>query len=390
MSGIRVVFAKNVALLVSDPKALALTFLLPIAIALLSGFAFSGMEGGEGKGTARKTGLLVIDADGTPETARLVARLRASGALAIEVPEGGLDAARERLRLGQDAAALVIPKGTGERLKAGLFGAGFSGGPPTLTLLVDPSKSAETGMLQGVLFREVMGMLAGDAFPDAGGMPEPVRFVVEAVAAPAAEGSPFEGYDGFAHAFAGMGVMFLLFGVLEGGCLLIRERQRGTLARIVASPTPAWTVLAGEACYLVALGVLQLSVMLAVAHVFGVRVRGSWLGLAAVVVAGSAAAAGFGLLIAALFRTEKTAQPVAILVILVTSALGGSWWPLFITPKAMQDAASLTLTKWAVGGLEGALWRGWGLGDILWPHAAILAGMAVVLGAIAWWRFRFE
>jgi ABC-2 type transport system permease protein len=130
--------------------------------------------------------------------------------------------------------------------------------------------------------------------------------------------------------------------------------------------------------------------MLAIAQVFfGVRVVGSWAGLACVVVAASAAASGFGLCIAALFTTERQAQPVAILVILVMSALGGSWWPLFITPPVMQELASVTITKWAVGGLEGALWRGLDFAEMA-PNALVLLAMAGGLYAIAWWRFRYE
>ena len=363
----------------------------------------------------------------------------------------GRPRAHDAIRLGKRPAALLIPAGTGERIDAGLFGAAMGGGPPTLTLWVDPSRQAEVGMLQGALYRAAMEVVAADSFsrtggrrqlermmerlradgavpdgeraelqafldrglafmdaipgadgaaggdaeadprnPFAGGMPEPVKFSVETISAGGGESSPFAGYDGYAHAFAGMGVMFLLFGVLEGGLFLIRERHRGTLARVVASPTAPHTVLVAQSIFGITLGVAQLVLMLVIAWAFfGVRVVGSWPGLVAVVVAASAAAAGFGLCIAAFFRTERQAQPVAILIILVTSALGGSWWPLFVTPPLMQDLASVTITKWAVGGLEGALWRGWGFGDMAWP-ACILLGMATGLHALAWWRFRFE
>ncbi|MCI0341728.1 MAG: ABC transporter permease [Planctomycetales bacterium] len=455
MTGFLAILRKNRDLFLSDPKGLFLTFLMPVVIASLAGAAFSGMgggeEGGNGESEARKVPLLVVDEDATPASRKLVDRLAKAKGIEVQVPEGGLAAARDAIRLGKRPAALVIPKGTGEALERGLFAAAFSGRKPKLALLVDPSRQMETGMLRGVLFQEVMAAAAGDLFSaeggrrmmrtsledvekagdllteekaqlreafglglqfmerlgdaaprvrgegapgggpaGAGGMPQPFEIAEEAVTA-GGRSNPFQGYSNFAHAFAGMGVMFLLFGVLDGGLLLIRERARGTLARIVASPTPASALLLGEAVWLVGMGVLQLAVMLAVAHLpfFGVRVQGSWAGLALIAVATSAAGAGFGLAIAAFFRTEKAAQGAAILVILVMSALGGSWWPLFITPKPMQDMASWTITKWAVGGLEGALWRGWSLAEIA-PSAGILAGMAALLGGIAWARFKFE
>ncbi len=455
MTGFLAILRKNRDLFLSDPRGLLLTFLMPVVIASLAGAAFSGMggDGGDGDGTSeeRRVALLVVDEDGTAGSRKLLDRLGKAKGIEIHVPEGGLPAARDAIRLGKSPAALVIPKGTGEALERGLFAAAFSGRKPKLTLLVDPSRQMETGMLRGVLFQEVMAAAAGDLFsaeggrralktnledieraeglapdekarlreafgfgmqfmerlggalprggegggPDGGpaaggGMPQPFEIAEEAVTA-GGRSNPFQGYSNFAHAFAGMGVMFLLFGVLDGGLLLIRERARGTLARIVASPTPAGAVLLGEGVWLVGMGVLQLAVMLAVAHlpIFGVRVQGSWAGLGLIAVATSAAGAGFGLAIAAFFRTEKAAQGAAILVILVMSALGGSWWPLFITPKPMQDMASWTITKWAVGGLEGALWRGWSLAEIA-PSAGVLGAMALLLGGIAWVRFKFE
>lgn len=457
---LRAFLRRDLQLLFSDPKGLALTFALPVIVAILSGWAFSGMGKKPDDGPAEpRIRLLLVDEDGTPPTRRLVERIgRIEGVGVEELPVAagpehreGRERAHDAIRLGTRPAALLIPPGTGARIEAGLFGAAMAGGPPTLTLWVDPSRQAEVGMLQGALYRAAMEVVAADSFsrtggrrqlerlmrqlgddadvpdaertelqrffarglefmdaipeaqpgdagggaadarnPFAGGMPEPVRFAVETVSAGGGESSPFAGYDGYAHAFAGMGVMFLLFGVLEGGLFLIRERHRGTLARVVASPTAPHTVLVAQSLFGIGLGVAQLALMLAIAHLlFGVRVVGSWPGLVCVVVAASAAAAGFGLCIAAFFRTERQAQPVAILIILVTSALGGSWWPLFVTPQLMQDLASVTITKWAVGGMEGALWRGWSFGDMA-PSALILLGMATALHALAWWRFRYE
>ena len=135
---------------------------------------------------------------------------------------------------------------------------------------------------------------------------------------------------------------------------------------------------------------VQLTVMIAFGIlVFKVPVLGPWPGLVAMVLATAAVAAAFGMAIAAFGRTEKQVHGYAILVILVMSALGGSMMPIWIMPQWMQDAASFTITKWAVNGLEAVTWRGLGYGEI-WQELTILCGITLGLGVLAIRRFRWD
>jgi hypothetical protein len=56
----------------------------------------------------------------------------------------------------------------------------------------------------------------------------------------------------------------------------------------------------------------------------------------------------------------------------------------------MQTAASVTINKWAMLGFEGATWRGMSFGEICWPNAAVLFGMAALFFGLAVWRFRWD
>ena len=60
---------------------------------------------------------------------------------------------------------------------------------------------------------------------------------------------------------------------------------------------------------------------------------------------------------------------------------GGGMMPQFIMPPWMQTAGNLSPVKWAILGIEGALWRGFTPAEMLLP-CAILVGFGAVCFAL--------
>src|SRR5205807_1028178 len=54
-------------------------------------------------------------------------------------------------------------------------------------------------------------------------------------------------YNGYAHAFAGMGIQFLLFAGIDLAVGILLERQRGLLKRIRSAPISRQTLLGAKA-----------------------------------------------------------------------------------------------------------------------------------------------
>ncbi len=94
------------------------------------------------------------------------------------------------------------------------------------------------------------------------------------------------------------------------------------------------------------------------------------------------AVATFGLVLASVCRTRAQLGALSTLVILVMSSIGGSMFPRFLMPQAMQNAGLLTINAWAIEGFTKVFWR-----DVpvfqLWPQVLVLVGIAIVLFAIA-------
>lgn len=429
------ILMKNVRLFLADRKGLAISLALPIVLATITGLAFSGV--GKKKGP-RRLALAVTDLDRSAESRKLADALEASEQLAVTRLDAA-DDAREGVRRREYVAALVIHPGAGRRLRE-LF---YAEEKARFTLYQDPSRQMEAGLLQGVLMEKTMQSVTAGLF-DADGARANMQRGLEALGGPAGDedeetrqlraflrnglaffdsmpgredgegpggeaaterlSRPFElevesvsgseekqkaSFHMMAQTFSGMGVMFLLFTVLDGALAFVRERSRGTLARLRAAPVSKASILLGESGAYFLIGLGQLVILFAFGTiVFGIPFYGSKAGLVLVALATCWAVTGFGLAIAALGRTEKQVQGISILVILVMSALGGSWFPLWLMPDFMQAAASFTITKWSVMGFEAVTWRGLGLDAVLLP-AAVLAGIGTALfaGAMAFCRW---
>ena len=113
------------------------------------------------------------------------------------------------------------------------------------------------------------------------------------------------------------------------------------------------------------------------------------IGLMVLISAITLASTGLGLLVAVFVTTKDQADSVSTMIVLIMSAMGGSWWPLFIMPQFMQDLAHLTITAWAMEGFYDLLYFDLGLAGIL-KEVGVLLLMTILFFGLAIFRFRFE
>ncbi len=415
---------KDVLLFMANPRALLMSFAAPIAIASFFGYAM----GGSGQTETSRIPVLVADRDASAISREIVSRL--SSEKALEVKPSAAEEAREAVRKGKATVAVVIPKDFGQSAGQAFFG---DAQKPEIAVLYDPSHEAERGMVQGILTGDVMQavskeMFAGEtgrevvrkSLPEiensqtlsaadkkllgdllhsverlnnaqpgsaglSGGVTVPYSTHIEAVTA--RQGIQ---YNGYAHAFAGMGVQFILFLGIDVGIGLLLQRQLGLWKRLRAAPLSRGMLLGSRAVSAALLSfVIVLINFLFARVVFGVRVEGSMAGFVGVVAALALMTASFGLLIAALGKTPETSRGLAILATLLLVMLGGAWIPMFLFPKWMQTATLIMPTRWAIDGLEAMTWRGLGWNAALAPIAVLLL-FSAIFGALAVMRFRWE
>lgn len=156
------------------------------------------------------------------------------------------------------------------------------------------------------------------------------------------------------------------------------ERRYGVLKRLGATPLPRSGLLAAKTAAVLAVEALQVLLLTVVGLLLGWRPHGSPLTVAALLLLGTAAFSGLGLLMAGTLRAEATLA-AANLVYLVLLVLGGVAFPLSDFPAGLRHVLELLPIAALSDGLRLVLRHGAGvpLHDWLvlagWGAAALLA-----------------
>jgi ABC-2 type transport system permease protein len=164
------------------------------------------------------------------------------------------------------------------------------------------------------------------------------------------------------------------------------ERRYGVLKRLGASPLPRWALMTAKTLSVLVTEVLQVALLTAIALGLGWSPRGGAASVALLLVLGTAAFSGLGLLMAGTLRAEATLA-AANLVFLLLLVGGGVIVPLEKFPDAARAVLELLPISALSDGLRDVLQGGAGMP---WGQALILAVWAVFgLGAAARF-FRWE
>ena len=409
---IKTVFAiafKDLRLLMRDHAGIFWVIGFPLLMATFFGSIF-----GSGERGARAMPVAVVDEDATPVSQAFIQRLEKSEALAVQrLPRAD---AQESVRRGKLVAYVVLKKGFGE--SSGFFG----NQALPLEVGIDPSRRAESGYLQGILteaaFRAMQEQDPANMRPkvqeslkeieSAEGIPPDqrkilTRFMGEldqflGTVDPAGykkglqtDGARIEVVpvttqrEGPRSAFEISFPQAILWGLI--GCVaafaisIVNERAYGTFLRLRIAPISRGQILAGKgsACFLAC--VIEIGLLLATGHfIFGVRLQNA-VSLALAIASTSAGFVGIMMLLSVLGKTEQAVAGAGWGILIVMAMFGGGMVPLMMMPGWMQRISHLSPVKWGILALEGAIWRGFTLGEMFIPCAILLAVGVICFGA---------
>jgi ABC-2 type transport system permease protein len=164
------------------------------------------------------------------------------------------------------------------------------------------------------------------------------------------------------------------------------ERRYGVLKRLAASPLPRWALMTAKTLSVLVTEALQVALLTAIAFALGWSPHGNPGAVLLLLVLGTAAFSGLGLLMAGTLKAEATLA-AANLVFLLLLVGGGVIVPLDKFPGAAQDVLGLLPISALSDGLRDVLRDGAGMP---WGDLGILAVWAVVGLAAAGRFFRWE
>ncbi|WP_322500684.1 ABC transporter permease [Streptomyces rochei] len=164
------------------------------------------------------------------------------------------------------------------------------------------------------------------------------------------------------------------------------ERRYGVLKRLAASPLPRWGLMTAKTVAVLVTEVLQIVLLTVIAFALGWSPQGNPFAVLLLLILGTAAFSGLGLLMAGTLKAEATLA-AANLVFLLLLVGGG----VIVPPDKFPDAAQTVLGLLPISALSD------GLRDVLqhgasmpWGDLGVLAVWGVVGIAAAGKFFRWE
>ncbi|MDH6433421.1 ABC-2 type transport system permease protein [Streptomyces sp. SAI-144] len=164
------------------------------------------------------------------------------------------------------------------------------------------------------------------------------------------------------------------------------ERRYGVLKRLASSPLPRWGLMTAKTASVLVTEILQVILLTVIAFAVGWSPHGNPFAVLLLLVLGTAAFSGLGLLMAGTLKAEATLA-AANLVFLLLLVGGGVMVPLSKFPSGAQDVLGLLPITALSDGLRDVLQHGAG---VPWGDLGILAVWAVAGLAAAGRFFRWE
>jgi len=197
-------------------------------------------------------------------------------------------------------------------------------------------------------------------------------------------------YDPRANSSAGQMITWVFIPLIGLSELFAVERQKGTLRRLLTTPTSKSVYLLGTISGHVVMAMVQMSLLICFgALVLHVNWGREISGLAVLLLTSTLAAAALGTMLGTFVKTSSQASGLSIMLGMVMALLGGCWYPLELFPQFVQKAVLILPTTWAMNGFLDLLAHGKNLGGIL-PEAGVLLGFAAVFFVVGIARFKYE
>ena len=179
-----------------------------------------------------------------------------------------------------------------------------------------------------------------------------------------------------------IGVVLTMTMIMMTSLAMTRERERGTMENLLATPVTPLEVMLGKIVPYILIGYVQVVViLLASVFLFGVPMMGSLALLSAVLVLFMAANLSIGFTFSTLARSQMQAMQMTFFFFLPSMLLSGFMFPFRGMPEWAQALGqALPLTHF-LRVVRGILLKGSGPAEIfpsVWPLAVILAVVSTV------------
>ncbi|GAB3103532.1 ABC transporter permease [Lysobacter terrae] len=185
-----------------------------------------------------------------------------------------------------------------------------------------------------------------------------------------------------------IGVILTMTMVLFTGVAIVRERERGNMELLIATPLSRSELMVGKVLPYAVIGLIQTTVVLLLGlWLFDVPVRGSLIDVYLAAVLLIFANLTLGLMISTKAASQFQAMQMTFFVFLPSILLSGFMFPFAGMPKVIQWIAEVLPLTHFLRLIRGVMLRGASLFE-LWPDVLALIAFTTVMMTLAINRFR--
>ena len=347
-----------------DRRTVVLLSVVPIAVMLIFGLAFSG--------EVRNVPILVDNQDeaysivfppvslhiGPNITDNLVADV------AVDVTLGTYSTGIESVELGDYHAAVLIPANFSETVVRMLSGEDIA---VQLFIYIDATKPTIRASIMSTIYDAL-----DDAIGDKG---------IKLTQILAHDGAEFTGIDVGIPSVMAFVMIFLL--VIVGVITVTREKIQGTQDRLYSTPLRSSERLLGYVIGLLLIAILMISLLLIFGvFVFGARVQGNVLLLIFAAFLFGVTHIFMAVFLSNFAQNELQAIQFAPLTAIPSMALGGMLVPIVSLPVWLQPVSYIVPLTYGINLFEGIMLKGWGFTE-LWVDFVVVAGMCLIFFILA-------
>jgi ABC-2 type transport system permease protein len=356
--------------IVRDPRTLAITFVMPVIMMLLLGYAATT--------DVRNVPLVVVDQDRSAESRALLDSFAATDFFKRTYDADSEEQVEQLIAAGDVRTGVIIPPDYSELVRAGQ--------PAQVAFLIDGSDPsvAQTSLQAATLIGqqhgiEIIAQRMAAAGQAALALPVEVRTTVwynpDLISA-------------FYMVPALIGIILLFVSTILTSTAIVRERERGTIEQLLVTPIHSWELLVGKiAPYVLICFWDTIEVLLVGALVFNVPINGSVPLLLLLSGLFLVTTLGIGLFISTIAHTQQEAMMTALFFLLPNIFLSGFFFPIAAMPEILQWITYLVPLRYFLDIVRGIVLKGVGI-EALWFDVIALVIFGIVIMGAAARRFR--
>jgi ABC-2 type transport system permease protein len=349
-----------------DKQTLLILFGMPIAQIMIFGFALTN--------EVKNSRIAVLDPSRDLATTAITEKLEASRYFDIQQSIGSPQEIVSAFRQGKIRLAVVFPPGFRKDL--------LQQNSAQIQLIADASDPNTATTL--TRYAQAVIQDYQESMESSSKLPYSIRLETRMLYNPQLKGA-------YNFVPGAMAMILMLVCTLMTSIAIVREKERGTMEVLLASPLKPILVILAKALPYLALSMVNIaSILLLSVYVLELPIAGSLLLLVGESILFTVTSLSLGLLVSSITASQQVAMLISLMgMFLPTLMFSGFMFPIENMPLPLQVISNLVPAKWYFYIVKAVMIKGLGMASI-WKETLVLSGMTLFFLGLSLKKFKIR